>query len=310
MNKKVVRSIVCLLMALALVIPGAVPPAVNAAAAEPVISTAASKTTASKQSIALKRSSVTLTAGDKLELETYGTKATITWSTSDKKVATVSKKGVVTAKAAGTATITAQADGKKATCTITVVAAALEKKKASIAVGESVSIMLNGSEIASVSSSDSKVVVATKKNRSDYNHDDYYYYDSIRSTELSTTGSDAYGEVTLTGLAKGSATVTVKGVNGKSYKITVTVTDPYVLVKEVETTTEDGETETAYTEYKYDKYGHVTEEKITWPTKTTVYSYTYEGSSLRSESQTVTKNGEEYSYYRYDYDAEGRETVL
>ncbi|MBQ2800624.1 MAG: Ig-like domain-containing protein [Lachnospiraceae bacterium] len=45
----------------------------------------------------------------------------ITWSSSNKKVATVSKKGKVTAKKAGTATITALTkDGKKATCKVTV----------------------------------------------------------------------------------------------------------------------------------------------------------------------------------------------
>ncbi|MDE7299999.1 MAG: Ig-like domain-containing protein [Lachnospiraceae bacterium] len=43
------------------------------------------------------------------------------WSSSDKKVASVSKTGTVTAKSEGTATITATYDSKKYTCKVTVV---------------------------------------------------------------------------------------------------------------------------------------------------------------------------------------------
>lgn len=44
-----------------------------------------------------------------------------TWKTSNKKVATISKKGLITAKAEGTATITATYNKKKYTCKVTVV---------------------------------------------------------------------------------------------------------------------------------------------------------------------------------------------
>lgn len=50
------------------------------------------------------------------------TDKTVTWSSSDEAVATVAD-GVVTAVAAGTATITAKAGGLEATCTVTVVSA-------------------------------------------------------------------------------------------------------------------------------------------------------------------------------------------
>lgn len=48
------------------------------------------------------------------------TNKTVTWTTSNDKVATVDNNGVVTAVGKGTATITAAAGGKTATCTVTV----------------------------------------------------------------------------------------------------------------------------------------------------------------------------------------------
>lgn len=46
--------------------------------------------------------------------------STINWTSSDEAVATISAKGTVTAKGAGTATITATVEGVKGTCTVTV----------------------------------------------------------------------------------------------------------------------------------------------------------------------------------------------
>ena len=64
------------------------------------------------------------------------TNKTITWSTSDKSIATVdAKTGMVTAKGLGTATITATADGKKATCKITVKKDPVEATYVSLRIG-------------------------------------------------------------------------------------------------------------------------------------------------------------------------------
>lgn len=69
----------------------------------------------------------------KATVKTKGSKAnkTLKWTSSNEAVATVSSKGVVTAKKAGTATITVKStDGtnKKATCTVTVTAPVPTKK--------------------------------------------------------------------------------------------------------------------------------------------------------------------------------------
>lgn len=62
----------------------------------------------------------TITAGQKKTLKVTGNAGKVTWKTSKSSVATVSSKGVVTAKKAGKAKITASVDGCKLTCTVTV----------------------------------------------------------------------------------------------------------------------------------------------------------------------------------------------
>ncbi|MDO4355790.1 MAG: Ig-like domain-containing protein [Clostridia bacterium] len=74
--------------------------------------------------ITLSHTKGTLGAGDTFQLGyaiTAGTSATITWSSSNSKVATVDANGLITAVSAGSATITAKThNGKKATCKVTV----------------------------------------------------------------------------------------------------------------------------------------------------------------------------------------------
>lgn len=76
--------------------------------------------------VKLNKKTTTLIKGKTLTLKVTGTKKKVTWKSSNKKVATVSTKGKVTAKKKGTATITAKVGKKKLTCKITV-----KNKKAS-----------------------------------------------------------------------------------------------------------------------------------------------------------------------------------
>lgn len=68
----------------------------------------------------ISKSKATLAVGSKLTLKISGTKNKVTWKTDNKAVATVSSKGVVTAKGTGKAIINAKVDKKTFTCAITV----------------------------------------------------------------------------------------------------------------------------------------------------------------------------------------------
>ncbi len=100
-------------------------------------------------SITLNRTNASLKAGETVTLTATvkpddATDKTVTWSTSDATVATVSN-GVVTAKKVGSATITAKAGDKTATCAVTVVATqvtsiTLDRTSASLKAGETVTL--------------------------------------------------------------------------------------------------------------------------------------------------------------------------
>lgn len=71
--------------------------------------------------IQLNKSKVELSVGEKVSLKLKNaTSADVKWSTSNKSIATVTSKGKVTAKKAGSVTITAKYDAKKYTCKVTV----------------------------------------------------------------------------------------------------------------------------------------------------------------------------------------------
>lgn len=80
--------------------------------------------TAHAASVRLNAKKKTLTAGQTYKLSVKGTKKKAKWKSGSPKTASVSPKGVVTAKKAGTAVISAKIGRKKLTCKITVKKAA------------------------------------------------------------------------------------------------------------------------------------------------------------------------------------------
>ena len=90
------------------------------------IFTSLAVTPAASKAPALNKTKATMEVGKTLTLKVKNTKASIKWSSSDKSIATVSKKGVVTAKSAGNATIKAVVSKKALKCKITVKDAAAQ----------------------------------------------------------------------------------------------------------------------------------------------------------------------------------------
>jgi len=70
--------------------------------------------------IKISKNKATMEVDSTLKLKITGTNSKVTWSTSNKQIATVNASGTVTAVKEGTATITAKVDNKKYTCTVTV----------------------------------------------------------------------------------------------------------------------------------------------------------------------------------------------
>lgn len=75
-----------------------------------------------KTKVKLSKKSITLISGDKYTLKIKGVSSTVKWSSNNKKIATVNKKGTVLAKNAGSCKITAKVNGKKYTCKVKVLA--------------------------------------------------------------------------------------------------------------------------------------------------------------------------------------------
>ena len=76
---------------------------------------------ATKAGLMISHKHVTVIKGQKQQLYVTGTTKTVKWSTSNKKVAKVSDKGVVTAKKKGTSVIKAKVGKKVLKCKVKVV---------------------------------------------------------------------------------------------------------------------------------------------------------------------------------------------
>ncbi|MCC8051025.1 MAG: Ig-like domain-containing protein [Clostridiales bacterium] len=173
--------------------------------------------------------SVTLIKGETTTLKMSGTTKKVTWSSSDKSVATVSSKGKVTAKGAGTTTITAKVGGKNFTCSLTVAARALTISSNSVSITDTGSDKVTLNFIASGTVS-------------------YKIADTsiVSCSWGSWSGYDV--PLTITGKKVGSTTVTITNTyNSETCTVNVTVNETAVtsLVLSSSTLTlEDGDSST------------------------------------------------------------------
>ena len=217
-------------------------------------------------SVSLDKTSVSLNVGESVTLAATvkpdnATNKTVSWSSSNASVASVDASGKVSAVAEGTATITAKAGDKTATCSVTV-------KKSVVAVS---SITLDKSSLE-LTEGETATLVATVKpdNATDKTV-------TWTSDKASVATVDASGKVTAK--AEGTATITAKA-GDKTATCSVTVKKNTVAVESVtldksslELT--EGETATLTASVKPD---NATNKTVTW-------------SSSNQSVATVDQNG-------------------
>lgn len=148
-----------------------------------------------KAKMKLNKKKITVTVGSKTKLTVKNAgKKKVTWKSSNKKVVKVNKKGLVKAKKAGKATITAKIGKKTFKCKVTV-KGGLNKTSVTMKKGDSTTLKLTGAKKVTWSSSNSSVVSVKKKGKK---------------------------KATITAVKKGTATITAKS-GGKKYTCKVTV---------------------------------------------------------------------------------------
>ncbi|MDO5518969.1 MAG: Ig-like domain-containing protein [bacterium] len=112
----------------------------------------------------INKSKVTLPIGASEQLKVNGTSKKATWKTTDKKVATVSSKGKVTAKKAGSAKIQAKLGKKTYTCKVNVLNFKLNKSSVTMTQGKTTTLKVSGTKSkVTYKSSNKKIATVTNK---------------------------------------------------------------------------------------------------------------------------------------------------
>lgn len=145
MFKKALKAVFCNMLAVIMVLSIALPASVSA--------------------VSLSKSSITLTKGYATTLKVSGTSSSVKWSSSDTSIATVSSKGKVVGKSAGTCYVYAKTSSSTLKCKVKVLYGRLSAAESSLEIegGDSdfVTITAKGSHALKVTSSDKTVATAT-----------------------------------------------------------------------------------------------------------------------------------------------------
>ncbi len=113
----------------------------------------------------MSKKSISIVATKTVQLKVLNNSKKVKWSTSNKKIATVSKKGLVKGKKAGKATITAKVGKKKYKCTVNV-KTGLNATQKSLKIGDTYTLKLLGnSKKVKWSSSKNSVVSVNSKGK-------------------------------------------------------------------------------------------------------------------------------------------------
>ena len=142
----------------------------------------------------INKTKATVYIGRSITLKVKGTSGKVTWSTKNKKIATVSKSGKVTGKKTGKTTITAKVNKKSMKCKVTVKNPYLNAKSKTLYQKETFQLKLTGAKMKSCTSSDKKIASVTKSGK-------------------------------VTAMKAGKAVISVKASNRKVYKCTILVKD-------------------------------------------------------------------------------------
>ncbi len=113
----------------------------------------------------LSKSSKTVVKNSTYTLKVSGTTSKVKWYSSNKKIATVTSRGKVTAKKAGAATITAKVNGKKLKCTIKVVNKGLNKNSIKLIKNNSYTLKTYGLSKVKWSSSNKSIASVNSKGK-------------------------------------------------------------------------------------------------------------------------------------------------
>ena len=151
----------------------------------------------------LNKKNVSINVGKTYTLKAKGTKGKITWTSSNKSVATVSSKGVVKAKKKGTAVITAKYGKKKITCKVTV-----KQPLTSIKLNKASAVLKKGNSL----SLKATVLPGSANNK------------SVRWTSSNTKIATVSSKGVVTAKSAGTTTITATAKDGSRKKASCKVT--------------------------------------------------------------------------------------